>query len=303
MTSRSPLRPAATTALALACVLGLAVPSQADDTFPSQDACHVTDNAMPTGDCGPFTQVFAEDFDGDTVPLGSFSDCNHHVDTPQATCEGLPEDYRSTFWAYPAGWYDTANPKNHSNGNDRTFGGEYRPDKTVYVTPDGFDGSGTLVVDMYRPESGDNHVAAVVPKKCMDQTYGKYTERFRVTRADPGFKLAHLFYQGGYEMVFPEAGGSFQDDTLEGFTHPGGESVDTGAAWLDVTHTTSIEWTPGEVRYYLDGALVLTATRQISDVPMHWVLQNESALSGAYASVGAHATIATTWLTCYRYTG
>jgi hypothetical protein len=104
-----------------------------------------------------------------------------------------------------------------------------------------------------------------------------------------------------YEMDFPEAG-SFQDDTLEAFTHPSEESVDTGAAWLNVSHTTSIEWTPGQVGYYLDGKLVRTASSQISDVPMDWVLQNESALSGAYAAVGAHATIATTWVTCYSCT-
>lgn len=118
---------------------------------------------------------------------------------------------------------------------------------------------------------------------------------------DPGFKLAHLFYEDPYEMDFPEAG-SFQDDTLEAFTHPSEESVDTGAAWLNVSHTTSIEWTPGQVGYYLDGKLVRTASSQISDVPMDWVLQNESALSGAYAAVGAHATIATTWVTCYSCT-
>ncbi len=292
---------AATLPVALAFVLGFALPSPAADTFPSQDACHVSDNNLPSGNCGPFTQVFAENFNGDTVALGSFSDCDHNVDTPSAYCGGLPSDYQAEFWAYPAGWYDTANPKNHSNGNTRTFGGEYRADKTVSVTPNGYDGGGTLVVDMYRPTSGDNYVGAVVPKKCTNQTYGKYSERFRVTKADPGFKMAHLFYQDPYEMDFPEAGGSFQDDTLEGFTHPGEESVDTGAAWLNVTHTTSIEWTPDQVKYYLDGKLVLTANDQISDEPMEWVLQNESALSGAYAAVGAHATIATTWVTCYSY--
>ncbi len=89
---------------------------------PSEDACHTTADVMPRGDCGPFHQVFAEDFDGDVVPLGSFSDCDHDADTPNAHCGGLTGSYRADWWAYPRGWYDTAHPRNHSNGNNRVLG-------------------------------------------------------------------------------------------------------------------------------------------------------------------------------------
>ncbi|MGP3979416.1 glycoside hydrolase family 16 protein [Streptomyces sp. 8N114] len=287
-------------AAAFACIWMVAGPAPAEET-PSEDACKTTDNTMPSGDCGKFRQVFAENFSGDTVPVGSFSDCDHNVDTADAYCGGLSGEYRKNWWAYPTGWYDTAHPNNHSNGNDRKMGGEYRADKTVSVSPSGYDGTGTMKVDMYRPQTGDdNYVGTVVPRKCMDRAYGKYTERFKVTRMDPGFKAAHLFYEDPHEMDFPEAGGNFNDDKISAFTHPSEENVDTGASWT-TPHTTSIEWTPGKVKYFLDGKLVKTATRDISSSPMDWALQNESALSGAYADRGAHAAIETTWVTCYSY--
>ncbi|MBQ1124627.1 family 16 glycosylhydrolase [Streptomyces sp. B15] len=136
----------------------------------------------------------------------------------------------------------------------------------------------------------------------MDRAYGKYTERFKVIRMDPGFKAAHLFYEEPYEMDFPETGGNFNDDTISALAHPSEENVDTGASWT-TPHTTCIEWTPGKVKYFLDGQLVKTASRDISSTKMDWVLQNESALSGAYAARGAHATSESTWVTCYTYNG
>ncbi|MFD0504054.1 hypothetical protein ACFQ0G_15965 [Streptomyces chiangmaiensis] len=126
---------------------------QANARTPSEDACHTTGDVMPRGDCGSFHQVFAENFNGDVVPLGSFSDCDHNADTRSAYCGGLTGSYRDDWWAYPRGWYDTANPRNHSNGNDRVLGGEYRADDTVWVSP-AANGDGRMHIRMYRPASG-----------------------------------------------------------------------------------------------------------------------------------------------------
>lgn len=273
--------------------------ADAADTFPSEDACEVENNSMPKGDCGDFKQIFAENFNGDTVPVGAFSDCDHNVDTPEAYCGGLSEygSYKDDWWAYPNGWDDTA--KSGADGNDGApYGGTYRADKTVSVG-NGYDGTGTMKVDMYRPESGeDNYVGAVVPRKCMDRAYGKYTERFKVTKDDGGFKSAHLFYDDGYEMDFPE--NDYGAD-ISAYTHPGEDNFDSGVPWKGKAHTTSIEWTPGHVKYYLDGKLIGDATKDIPDIKMSWILQNESSILGPYAERGARAALETTWLTCYSY--
>jgi hypothetical protein len=289
-------------AAALACVLLAPGVSRAADTFPSQDACGVVNNNMPSGDCGHFTQVFADSFNSDTAPKGSFSNCAGDGDF---RCAGL-SSYGSMYanWgAYPSGWYDTANPKNHSNGNTRTFGGEYRADDTTWVYKSGADGQ--LRVHMYRPASGDNHVSAVVPRKCMNLHYGKFSERLIVRTGTAGFKLAHLHYgNDDSEIDYPEAGGNFSTDPVSWFTHgfdEDGGDVASNSAWTS-WHTYSQEVTPAGVKFFLDGALVGQTT---ADYPATtpWVLQNESALDGAYAAVGASVDIDTTWVTCYSYAG
>jgi hypothetical protein len=273
-------------------------PAHAADTFPSQDACATTNNNMPSGNCGTFRQMFKENFNGDTVPLGGFSDCNHNVDTPQAYCGGLAAypEYYANWWAYPTNWDDTA--KSGADGNDGApYGGAYRADKTVSVSPNGYDGTGTMKVDMYRPATGtDNYVAALVPKKCMDQQYGKYSERFRVTRDDGGFKSAHLFYQGGQEIDFPENDYSGE---ISAYTHPQGGNWSTNEPWFNKTHTASVEWTPNKVKFFLDGKKIGEGATAMPAAS--WILQNESSIEGPYAARGNHSILETSWVTCYKY--
>ena len=42
------------------------------DTVPGQDTCATQNKAAPSGDCGPFHQIYRETF-GKTVPTGAFS--------------------------------------------------------------------------------------------------------------------------------------------------------------------------------------------------------------------------------------
>lgn len=283
-----------------ALVCALASPAPAADTFPSQDACHVTDNNTPRGNCGAFTQVYAENFNGGNVPVGTFSGCAGDGDFRCSGASGTR--YYATLGAYPRGWYDTANPKNHSNGNDRTFGGEYRPDTTMSVRT-ASNGDGQMRVHMHRPASGDNHVAAPVPRPCMNLRYGKFTERFVVRTRTDGFKMAHLRYTPN-EIDYPEAGGNFSSDPVSEFTHGFAESgadAAPGSAWTG-WHTYSTEIVPGRVRFYFDGKLFKTVNADFPDTA-DWVLQNESSLDGGYAAPGSSADVDTTWLACYRYTG
>jgi beta-glucanase (GH16 family) len=129
----------------------------------------------------------------------------------------------------------------------------------------------------------------------MDRQYGRYSERFRVVHAEPGFKSAHLFYRGGHEIDFPE---NDYTGTISAYVHPGGPTFGTAAKWSD-WHTTEIEWMPGALKFRLDGAVIGTATQKVPDIKMSWILQNESSIMGPYAAPGASAQLDIAWVSCY----
>ncbi len=244
----------------------------------------------PVGNLAGWKQLFVDDFTTD-VPLGAFSDCDHNSGTPQAYCGGLKAygSYYNNWWAYPTGWYDTAKTGADGNGG-APFGGAYHPEDTVSIS------GGAMHIRLYRPLSGgDNHSAAVIPLACSDQEYGRYTERFKIVQADPGFKSAHLFYQDGYEIDFPE---NDYGSTISAFTHPSGDNFPTDAAWT-TWHTSVIEWTASSVKFYLDGTLIGTTTQSVPHIKMAWILQNESSIAGPYARPGASAQLDIDWVSCY----
>lgn len=101
----------------IAAALAATGPARADDG-----------DGMPTGDLPGWHQVLADDFSGQNVPVGGFSDCDHNADTPDAYCAGLPEPYRSRYWAYPDGWPDTAKQRGYP------LGGTYDPANTISIS-------------------------------------------------------------------------------------------------------------------------------------------------------------------------
>jgi len=284
-------------ALGLACLVPSA-PAHAADVFPSQDACHAKDNAMPKGNCGVFTQVYAENFNAQTVPVGAFNSCAGDGDYRCAGLKSSYPRYYSTLGAYPSGWPDTAG--NGADGNSGPVPGTYRPEKTVSVVKVGTDGM--LRVKMTY-SGGRNSVAVVVPTKC-NFRYGKVTERLIVRGPlSDRFKMAHLRYTPD-EIDYPEAGGQFGSDPVSAFTHGFAESGADAApnsAWTS-GHTYSTEIVPGKVRFYFDGRLFKTVS---ADYPRsaYWVLQNESALGIDSVSGPTSQTIDTSWITCYKYNG
>lgn len=231
-------------------------------------------------DATPSWQLrFSDHFDT-PVARGSFSDCSHYVDTPRAYCSGLPASVGAKWWAYPAGWPDTATQR------DYPVGGYYDPASALWIS------GGRLHVRMWRG-GGAVHSAAVVPKAMMNLRYGRYEERFRVIRAAEGYKSAHLLWpvvnDGCSEIDFPELEWT---ESISAFTHPRTcgrqDAFDTGEAWTD-WHTSVIEWTPGRVKYFLDGRLIGQSTRGVPDRPMSWIIQNEAALDGSQAAPGSWA--------------
>ena len=268
----------------------VAPPSAQATSAPVNGVPTLSGEAMPVGDLPGWKQIFTDDFNV-TVPLGAFSDCNHNTETPDARCGGLKPygDYYTNWWAYPNIWPDTAKSGADGNGG-APFGGVYHPEDVVSVS------NGAMHIKMFRPSSGgDNHVATVVPIKCMDHQYGRYVERFKVVHADPGFKSAHLFYGNGYEIDYPE---NDYGETISAYTYPGRTNFSTSAKWTD-WHTTVIERTANSVKFYLDGNLIGTTSKKVPDFPMSWILQNKSSILGPYAKPGATAQLDIDWVACY----
>lgn len=264
----------------------------------AEDACGSTSNSSPAGDCGPFKLLYRETFGAEQVPVGAFSECAGDGDH---RCEGLRDSrYYDDLGAYPDGWPDTA--ASGADGNNGPVPGYYRPQWTVSVRK-ASNGDGQLRVKMYRPAAGgSNRVAAVVPRKCMNLRYGKFTERFVVRTTTPGFKLAHLRYTPD-EVDYPEAGQTFGGDPVSVFTHgfkDSAKDVAPNSAWTS-WHTYSTEIVPGQLRFYLDGDLVQTVNADFPEAA-DWILQNESALGRVPgAAPGSSVIIDTTWLNCYKY--
>lgn len=283
---------------AFACVLMLAGPAPAADTFPSQDACHVVNNDTPLGNCGPFKQVYRDTFNNANVPVGKFSSCAGDGDFRCAGLAASYPHYYDTLGAYPSGWPDTA--ASGADGNNGPVPGYYRPEKAISVYT-ASNGDGQMRVHM-TSNGTVNTVSAPVPRKCMNLRYGKFTERLIVRTRTPGYKMAHLRYTPN-EVDYPEAGGTFATDPISVFTHGFNESSGTAAgntAWT-AWHTYSTEIVPGQMRFYFDGKLFKTVNADFPD-NADWILQNESALGQVTgAASGSSVDIDTTGITCYSY--
>jgi beta-glucanase (GH16 family) len=140
-----------------------------------------------------------------------------------------------------------------------------------------------------------------------NRMYGAYTETFQVSSVAAGYKSAHLLWPSGTcdgcEDDFPE---NSWTDSISAFHHPEGDgdqdAFSTGASWQQ-WHTSMIVWTPGSVKFYLDGKLVGQSTRGVMNVPATWVLQNESALDGTSAAPDSSAQLNIRSVSVYSYTG
>lgn len=234
-----------------------------------------------TAEAAPTWKLRFSDAFNTAVAKGRFTDCGHQVDTLKAYCGGLTGAMRTNWWAYPKGWPDTATQRSYP------VGGVYDPASTVWVS------GGQMHIRMWRGPSGPVHSAAVVPKKLMGQKYGRYEERFRVSKVAVGYKSAHLLWpdvnDGCSELDFPELEWT---ETIAAFAHPSNcgrqAGFGTGKRWSD-WHTTRIDWKPGDVSFYLDGKRIGRSTRGIPDKPMSWIIQNEAALNGDRAAPNSSA--------------
>lgn len=210
------------------------------------------------------------------LTLGQWSMC----DSDTKVCSGLPKPYVNHLGAYPQGWPDTATK------DGLPVGGIYDPDTTLSIS------NNMLHVNMWRGQTGPNHVAAIIPLASKGQLYGRYVERFRVSQVAVGFKSAHLLWPAqpgsAFEVDFPERD---WDKDIYAFVHSGSLPqivISTTDVWTD-WHVSDLRWSPGLLEFYLDGSLLqsITDTRYVPNVPMSWIIQNESSLDGETTSPGS----------------
>ncbi len=251
-------------------------------TAPSTSTADPSGQALPVGSITvggqAWQQVFADNFAGESVPVGSF---------PTAA---------SDQWnAYPDGWKDT------------TGHGTYEASKVVSI------GSGLMNLDVHQA-SGMYMVAAPVAKipgadssTWGDLLYGRYAIRFRAD-AVYGYKTAWLLWpeSGTWpkdgEIDFPEGD---LDGHICAFMHwmnaTSGTQQDAYCTSTTYTgwHTAVVEWLPSRVTFYLDGTVIGNSTSHIPSTPMHWVIQTETSTDGEVPG-SAGGNVQVDWATVYR---
>ncbi len=233
--------------------------------FPSDSP---SGQPAPRGDLPGWHQKYVEDFSTD-VATGSF-----------------PGAYASHWYAYADGVRDTSR------------NGTYMPSKVLSV----HDG----VLDYAIHSEGAQHlVSAPVMKDTYGQVYGRYSVRFRSDQL-AGYKNAWLLWpdSGRWpddgEIDGPEGDLDGTINTFAHFARPGGgQDAFASNASFSSWHTVTIEWVPGKVTFYLDGAVLGTSTQNVPTTAMHWVLQTETSLGGAAPAGNVAGHVLIDWVALY----
>lgn len=243
--------------------------------------------AIPAGNLPGWRHIFADDFTKDAA-LGSWANT---CSPDQIVYTGAAGQKWRT---YPSCYLDTYDRR------------PYRPDAVLSV----HDG----VLDFHL-RNVDGVPAGANPSPLIDgqsqyQAYGRYSARMRVTTPNLSeYYVAWLLWPQSEiwpadgEFDFPEGQLS---STVQGFHHYAGAgsctpgcqaSVSTAARFTD-WHTYTMEWSPGRIRYLLDGVVVLDSTSWVPSGPMRWQLQTETRGAGTNAG-----NLQVDWVSVWAYAG
>ncbi len=153
--------------------------------------------------------------------------------------------------------------------------GKYYPSQVLSV----HDG----VLDYY---NHDAKAAAVLPFGYEGFTYGTYSVRMRLAATYSGYHNAFLLWPN--TGTWPQAGEFDYPENETSATKPYAAVVQTNGTFLPPTttytpsswtdgkfHDYTIQWAPGEVRFYQDGVFVTKVNGNVPSKPMHPVMQNE----------------------------
>jgi hypothetical protein len=233
--------------------------------------------AMPVGDLPGWRQIFTDDLTSD-VASGRF-----------------PAAVATKWGAYPSPWKDS------------TGFGTYSPQVV--------DIGGGVLTEHIRTTNGVPMVVALTPNLPGTAKHGVQYGRFAArVRADPvaGYKLVMMLWpdsgdnEADGEIDFPEM--NLSGTTMWGFVHRAGLATSSDQAWFVASsgladwHTIVVEWSPDLVVLYLDGVEVGRTTVRVPSVPMHWVMQTETALHAtAPPPADAAGTVQVDWAAAWAY--
>ena len=123
----------------------------------------------------------------------------------------------------------------------------------------------------------------------------------------PGYGIGFLLWSDTNtwtdgEIDFPEGG---LDGPAHGYNHvlanPAKNSmVYTAKTGFADWHTYTINWTPGQISFEMDGVVVATTTTNVPTKPLHWVMQVGTTGVTPDPAVRGHLLI--DWATVYSRT-
>ena len=250
------------------------------------DSISPSGQPVPIGDLPGWKQIFYDDFTKDAAPGSWGSECDGtrivYTGAQGQKWRSYPNCYKDTYQKRP-----------------------YRADSVLSVK------NGVLNFFLH-PVNGQP--AGANPSPLIDgtsqyQTYGRYTARFKVD--NPTLIEYHVAW-----LLWPQSG-KWPDDGEEdfpegslggkitGFHHYAGsgacvgcqdKAVTTDLDLFTVWHTYTIEWKPGNVKYILDGKVVLNSDKWVPDTPMRWQLQTETNGYGSHSG-----NLMVDWVAVYKY--
>ncbi|MBW4781526.1 ricin-type beta-trefoil lectin domain protein [Rhodococcus fascians] len=244
--------------------------------------------AAPVGDLPGWKQIFVDDFAKPSAVGSWANDCDPtkivYVGAQNQQWRTYPKCYKDTYQKRP-----------------------YRAD-AVLSTHDGLLDYGLHNVDGVPAGAS---VSPVINAAGQNQTYGRYTARFKVDSATLAeYYVAWLLWPQSErwpadgEMDFPEGSlagqvGGFHHYSGAGSCVGGCQDVarNIGANFTD-WHTYTIEWSPGRVRYILDNTVVLDSTKWVPSGPMRWELQTETNGTG-----NSNGHLLLDWVSVYSWVG
>lgn len=237
--------------------------------------------AMPTSDLTGWKLIFTDDF---TTPiaLGSW-----------------PGSYATKWRGYPEPWLDTSDH------------GMYSPGRTHSVA--------NSMLDIWLHSEGtQRYVGAPEPKinyltstTKRGQTYGRYAIRMRADKMHL-YKVAYLLWPDSNlnaegEIDYPET--DFDGTSIGAYSHDVNGVHSHNAYGVKVTgnlqtwHTFVIEWRPASLKFFLDGTQIGSTTLALAlpKTPMHWVIQNETALGTALPALTVQGHVQIDWVAVWSY--
>lgn len=244
--------------------------------------------AAPKGDLPGWKQIFVDEF-GKPSAAGSWANDCEPAKTVYTGSEG--QQWRT----YPKCYKDTYQKR------------PYRPD-AVLSTHDGVVDYSLRQVDGVPAGAS---ISPVINAGGQNQTYGRYTARFKVDTPNlQEYYVAWLLWPQSEkwpvdgEEDFPEGGLSGSPGGYHHYSGAGScvggcqDSASPTSAKFTEWHTYTIEWSPGRIRYILDDAVILDSTNWVPSTPMRWELQTETNGNG---NNSGHLLL--DWVSVYSWAG